>query len=97
MKIVFTRKAQQSLLELGRYLLEQQLSASFVRNYLDELKTAMIALLETFPDAGVRTQVGKVVCRKLVVKGYSVLYQHEPDSSRVTILLIYRENIPIFT
>lgn len=56
---------------------------------------AMVSLLETFPDAGVPTVVGAVTCRKLVVKGYNVLYQHESESARVIVLLVYRENIPL--
>lgn len=56
---------------------------------------AMVSLLETFPDAGVPTVVGAVTCRKLVVKGYNVLYQHESEFARVIVLLVCRENIPL--
>lgn len=95
MKISFTRKAQSSLQELASYLLQQQLSARFVRNHLENLHAAMVSLLETFPDAGVPTVVGTVTCRKLVVKGYNVLYQHKSETAQVVVLLIYRENIPL--
>lgn len=95
MKISFTRKAQSSLQALASYLLQQQLPTSFVRNHLENLRAAMVSLLETFPDAGVPTVVGAVTCRKLVVKGYNVLYQHESEFARVIVLLVCRENIPL--
>lgn len=50
MKISFTRKAQSSLQALASYLLQQQLPTSFVRNDLEDLRAAMVSLLETFPD-----------------------------------------------
>jgi len=50
MKISFTRKAQSSLQALASYLLQQQLPTGFVRNHLENLRAAMVSLLETFPD-----------------------------------------------
>ena len=94
MGVVFTPRAQQSLLEIGFYLKEQNVSADFIRHYLKNIKTTIKSLLAMFPESGVIVIINGRECRRIIVKDYSVVYQYK--NNQVTVLLLYKENNPHF-
>lgn len=47
-----------------------------------------------FPESGVVVFVNGRECRRIIVKGYSVVYQYK--NNQVTVLLLYKENKPHF-
>lgn len=92
MKIIFSKQAQKSLKDIAKYLLDSEVERGFVRSYLESIKDEIVGLLSIFPKSGVIVRVNNYECRKIVIKGYSVLY--ELDETSLIVLLLYRENLP---
>jgi len=88
----YTLKARSSIKQVADYLLEQTKSKTFVKQHLDKLRKSLEELLTSFPDAGVQIQLQGMVCRRIVVQSYSVLYALQENE--VVILLIYKQNEP---
>jgi len=88
----YTLKARASIKQVAEYLLEQTTSKVFVKQHLDKLRGSIEKLLTSFPDAGVQIKLQGMVCRRIVVQGYSVLYTVNNDE--IAILLIYKQNEP---
>lgn len=93
MKVVFTTKARASIRQIASYLQENKLEKPFIAKYLEDLKTGIVNILTTLPESGNKMEVKGVLCRRLVVKNYNVLYRlDKPNIIRV--LLVYKQNLP---
>jgi plasmid stabilization system protein ParE len=91
-RIVFSPHAKQRLEEIAAYLYKQQLSKSFVRDYLHRFETWLEAVLGQFPDSGSpMLEYGKDI-RRIVYQKYSFVYRLK--GNEIEILTIYRENQP---
>lgn len=91
-KIVFSPRARQRLEEIADYLYRQQLSKSFVVNYLRRFEIWLQTVLSLFPDSGTpMPEYGKDI-RRISYKKYSFIYRVKHDV--IEVLTIYRENQP---
>ncbi len=91
-QIIFSPRAQQRLEEIAAYLSRQQLSNTFVRDYLKRFENYLLSVLSQFPESGTRMpEFGKDV-RRVVYQEYSFLYRIKKDV--IEILTIFRENRP---
>ena len=91
-KIVFTPTAINSLVEISEFLKKQSLSIPFVKNYLLKIKATTKKLLEISPESGVNITIVERFYRRVIVEGYSCLYQYE--NGKVYVLLFFREKEP---
>lgn len=93
MKVVFTIKAKASVKHIASYLQENNVDTFFIAKHLEGLKTGIINILTSFPESGNELELDGVLCRRLVVKNYNVLYSFD-SSKLIRILLVYKRNIP---
>ena len=90
--IVFSPRARDRLSEMAEYLNQQNLSRSFILDYLKKIENWLQTLLGQFPESGTPLpEFGKDV-RRVVYQQYSFLYRVKGDV--VEILTLYRENLP---
>jgi len=90
--IVFSPRAQRRFEEIADYLHQQQVSETFVLNYLNQFENYLNTVLGQFPESGTpMPQFGKEV-RRVVYQEYSFLYRIKNEV--IEILTIYRENLP---
>lgn len=94
MKVLYTLQARESLKEIAFYLKDNSLPSYRIKNYLEDIRGGIQALLTTFPEAGVVSTIGRHSVRKVMVKGCSVLYQYDSQQQAVHVLLIYKHNLP---
>ena len=90
-KIVFSKKATDNLIEQALFIFEQSKNIELADKYLDEMKHFIIEILTDFPKSGRPSDELFPRTRKLVYKGYSIIYRISPR--QIEILTIYRENI----
>lgn len=93
MKIVFTTKAQASIKQIASYLQESKLEKSFITKHLKELKAGIVNILTSFPESGSQLELNGVLCRRLVVKHYNILYRFDKPNL-IRVLLVYKQNLP---
>ena len=91
-KIVFSPRAKQRLEEIADYLYQQQLSKTFVLDYLKRFETWLETVLGQFPESGhLMPEFGDGI-RRVVYREYSFVYHLNDDV--IEILTVYRENLP---
>jgi len=91
-KIVFSPRARQRFEEIADYLYQQQLSKSFVLNYLKRIETWLETVLGQFPESGhLMPEFGEGI-RRVAYCEYSFIYRLNNDV--IEILTVYRENQP---
>ncbi len=91
-KIVFSKTASKNLITLAKYIFEQSKNEKIADRYLDDMKNFIIEILSHFPKSGRPSEELAPHTRKLVYKGYSIIYKIK--TSQIDILVIFRENIP---
>jgi len=91
-KIVFTRTATNNLIEQAKYILKKSQNKKISDKFLDEMKCFIVNILSNFPKSGRPSEDLAKDTRKLVYKGYSIIYKI--DITQIYILSIYKENIP---
>ncbi|MBN2825799.1 MAG: type II toxin-antitoxin system RelE/ParE family toxin [Campylobacterales bacterium] len=79
---------------LADYIYERSQSKAITREYLKRLKGYIVSTLTLFPQAGRPSDEIYPNTRKLVYQGYSIIYQYNPNEKSITILTLYRENLP---
>ena len=89
--IVFSKKAMKALKHQALYIFEQTQNIDLSDIYLDEMKEFIVSILSKFPKSGRLTDEILMGSRRLVYKGYSIIYQI--GDGRIEILTIYRENL----
>lgn len=90
-KIVFANKASEALVQQALYIYEQTSSVELSDKYLDVMQEFISATLLAFPKAGRPSDDLAPDTRKLVYKGYSIIYQIGKEN--IEILTLYRENL----
>lgn len=90
---IFTTKARVSLKQIASYLQENNLNKSFITEHLEELKNGSINILTKLPESDNELEINNVLCRKLVVKNYTILYRFD-SPQLVRVLLVYKQNRP---
>jgi plasmid stabilization system protein ParE len=91
MKIVFTKKANERLVDIADYLYQQNCSISFVVNYIKDFRIQLRNILTPFPEAGKMVPEYGENIRRIVCKDYSFLYQI--NNNTIEILTVYKENL----
>ena len=91
-KIVFSKTASKNLIEQAKYIFEQSQDVECADRYLDNMQSFITEVLSMFPKSGRPSEELAKDTRKLVYKGYSIIYRLA--SEHIEILLIYKENIP---
>lgn len=91
-KIVFSPRARQRLEEIADYLYQQQLSKTFVLDYLKRFETWLETVLGQFPESGHLMPEFGAGIRRVVYREYSFVYRINDDV--IEILTVYRENQP---
>src|SRR5690625_1950435 len=94
MRVLYTLQARESLNEIASYLKDNSMSSNKIKNYIEDILLDINTSLTTFPEAGVVSTVGRHSVQKVMVKGYSVLYQYDSQQQTVHVLLIYKHNLP---
>jgi len=90
--VVFSQNATHRLVEQALYIFEKSGDPDRADAFLDEMNEFIQLNLEKFPYLGhLEPDFGTGV-RKLVYRGYSILYRIEKE--RILILTIFRENLP---
>jgi len=92
-KIVFSKKAKERLFEIAQYIKKETQSDEITLRYIAEIR-ARISILKTYPKAGREAFEFGVKTRKLVVSGYSILYEIDENKTQIEILNIFKENLP---
>ncbi len=93
-KIVFSKKAAYRLGKIADYIYEQSRSEDLTLVYMGRLQEYMSDVLPRFPEAGRKAdEYGKNI-RKIVYRGYSILYRINEAKQRIEIANIFRENLP---
>ena len=90
-KIVFSKKATNNLIEQALFIFEQSKNVELSDKYLNETKQFIIEILTDFPKSGRPSDNLYPQTRKLVYKGYSIIYR--TAHKHIKILTLYRENI----
>ena len=91
-EVVFSRKAQNRLIEHAQFIFEQTYDIHLADNYLDKMDAYITETLKYFPKAGRPCEELAPYARKLVYQGFSIIYHIGVD--QIEILTIYRENLP---
>ncbi|MDA7848197.1 type II toxin-antitoxin system RelE/ParE family toxin [Sulfurospirillum sp.] len=89
--IVFSKKATEALIEQALYIYEQTQIIEISDRYLDDMKRFIVSILTKFPKSGRASEDILAGSRKIVYKGYSIIYQISGE--RIEILTIYRKNL----
>jgi len=90
--VIFSPRAKRRLKEILDYLYEQQLSKSFVQEYISRFETWLEMVLGQFPDSGTpMTGYGQGI-QRIVYREYSFIYRIKGE--KIEILTIYKENLP---
>ncbi len=90
LEIIFSKSATDSLIEQAFYIYKNSKNIDMSDKYLDEMRDFIVSTLSSFPKAGRPSDELMLNSRKLVYKGYSIIYQIETE--RINILALYREN-----
>ncbi|MEA2029547.1 MAG: type II toxin-antitoxin system RelE/ParE family toxin [Campylobacterota bacterium] len=93
-KILFSPRATTRLEALADYIYERSHSKAITREYLKKLKEYTISTLTIFPHAGRQSDEIYPNSHKLVYQGYSIIYRYNQNEETITILTLYRENLP---
>lgn len=91
LSVVFSKMATDRLIEQALYIYQQTQNFELADNYLDEMKRFILLTLHSFPKAGRPCEELVEGARKLVYKGFSIIYQ--VGDEQIEILTIYRENL----
>ena len=89
--VIFSKIAAERLIEQALYIHEQTQNEELADRYLDDMKRFIILTLCSFPEAGRPCEELTQGSRKLVYKGYSIIYQI--NDKQIEVLTIYRENL----
>jgi len=92
MKIEFTSRAFSRLEAIADYIDERSGNAQKAKDYVIQLREFIRNTLNSFPYAGRPCPDYGSKTRKLVYRGYSILYRI--DGKWILILTIFRENLP---
>lgn len=79
---------------LADYIYKRSRSKEITKAYLQKLKEYIITTLKSFPQAGRPSDEIYPDSRKLVYQGYSIIYRYNIKMQTITILTLYRENLP---
>ena len=90
--IVFSPCAKQRLEDIADYLYQQNLSTSFVIDYLNRFETWLNTVLRQFPESGTSMPEFGEGIRRIVYNQYSFIYRIKDGA--IEILTVYRENLP---
>jgi len=88
LEIVFSPIATNSLVEQALYICENTKNIAPSDKYLDEMKDFIISILSAFPNASRASDELSRGTRKLVYKGYSIIYQIQKN--RIETLTLYQ-------
>lgn len=80
--------------KIADYIYEQSRCENITTAYMQRLKEYMHDVLLRFPEAGRKTCEHGANIRKLVYRGYSILYRIDEAKERIEIVNIFRENLP---
>lgn len=92
--VVFSTKAALRLAAISNYLFEKTGSQQFVLDYMARMKEYIRLILLQFPEAGREAEEYGPNIRKIVYRGYSILYRHNEPKGRIEIVNLFRENLP---
>lgn len=91
-KVLFSQKASNRLIEQAQYIFEQTKNAKKADAFLDTMESYITSVLNEYPKLGRAAPEYGTDIRKLVYKRYSILYRIDKDCIRI--LTLYRENLP---
>ena len=80
------------MIEQAKYIFEQSQDVACADRYLDNMQAYITEVLARFPKSGRPSEELAKETRKLVYKGYSIIYRLTTE--HIEVLLIYKENIP---
>ncbi|MBL0703013.1 MAG: type II toxin-antitoxin system RelE/ParE family toxin [Sulfurospirillum sp.] len=89
--VIFSKKATEALINQAQYIFEQTQNIEISDIYLDDMQKFIVLILRSFPESGRPTDEILKGSRKIVYKGYSIIYQI--GDRRIEVLTIYRENL----
>ncbi len=89
-KVVFSRKAQQQLIEHALFIFDQSKNPDIADAYLDKMRAFIIDILSRFPRSGRPSDDIEPNTRKLVYQGFSIIYRITDE--QIEILTLYKEN-----
>ena len=90
-EVIFSKKATANLIDQALYIFDRTQSIELSDKYLDNMKEFIITTLSVFSKAGRPSEELVPNTRKLVYKGYSIIYRIIND--RIETLAVYRENL----
>jgi len=91
-KVIFTKEATNNLINQAHFIYTLTLDIEKADKYLLTMKAHIVQTLGYFPQLGRSAVEYGENMRKLVHQNYSILYLLEEDI--ITIVTIYRENLP---
>ena len=89
--IIFSKIATDRLIEQALYIYKHTQNEELADNYLNDMKRFIFLTHRSFPEAGRPCEEISKGSRKLVYKGYSIIYQI--NDKQIEVLTIYRENL----
>ena len=92
MEIRFSQRAADRLVEIARYVYEKSGNPDKADETMEALKGCIVRTLSTFPRLGRPAAEFGPGQRKLVCRGYTVVYRIEKEF--IFVVTIFRENLP---
>ena len=94
MKIEYAPRYKKRLEAIADFIYTESGSRQTTRTYIQKLRSYVRQTLSAFPEAGRAADEYGANIRKLVFRGYSILYRFDKKAELIEVLTIYRENLP---